>query len=59
MNEDKAENLLSWAWTILCNVSHGNWEMQSEEWVGAVESFRDQYHAHLSESGFYAEETVE
>lgn len=46
-SEQTVDDLLHWAWTIICNVSQGNWEQQPEEWVNAAEKFRDAYHVHL------------
>lgn len=44
---DAKDDLLSWGWTILANVSGGNWEQQADEWITAVTKWRDQYHAQL------------
>jgi len=38
-------HLLEVAWTIIANVSEGNWDHQSLMWREAAEKWRDQYHA--------------
>ena len=53
MDEDVAgeDELVDVAWRILCNVSEGDWTKQPEDWQRAVERFREQYHAYLTERG--------
>jgi hypothetical protein len=45
--EREKDDLLNWGWTILANVSGGNWENQTEEWQAAVKTWRNRYHAFL------------
>lgn len=45
--KDAAEML----WTVLANVSGGDWEKQSSEWQGAAARWRDNYFAALKEAG--------
>lgn len=35
---------VAWAWTILANVSGGNWEHQPELWQRLAAEWRDRYH---------------
>lgn len=35
---------LEWAWTIIANVSGGDWKKQSNEWQEVAAKWRDQYH---------------
>lgn len=44
---DAAEML----WTVLANVSGGDWEKQSPEWQGAAARWRDNYFTTLKEVG--------
>lgn len=44
-------DLAYWAWTIICNVSEGDWGQQPEEWQAAAVRFRDEYHALISKMG--------
>jgi len=46
---DAALDLLQYAWTILANVSQGNWGMQEPDWQVAVVTWREKYHALLDE----------
>lgn len=43
--EELLRDRLEFAWTILCNVSGGDWQMQTKDWQTAVGKFRDDYHA--------------
>ena len=51
--DDLIDYLLGWtdcmnyAWTIICNVSEGDWTKQSTEWHQAAARCREQYHALL------------
>jgi hypothetical protein len=38
----------NYAWTIICNVSEGDWTKQTEQWQEAAARFREQYHALLA-----------
>jgi DNA repair exonuclease SbcCD ATPase subunit len=40
-------DLCNYGWTIICNVSEGDWTKQSTEWHQAAGRFRDQYHGLL------------
>ena len=42
---------LETAWNLICNVSGGNWEMQSQEWRDAVVLLREKYLSRIKESG--------
>lgn len=35
------------AWTIIANVSEGDWTQQTDEWQAAAVRWRDQFHASL------------
>jgi len=37
------------AWTLLANVSEGDWTKQTPEWQGAVVRWRDEFHAWLAD----------
>lgn len=39
----------SWADTLLSNVSHGDWTSQSDEWITAFETWRNEWFTILSE----------
>lgn len=45
--KESAMDALNYAWTIICNVSEGDWTKQRQEWQDAADRFRDQYHALL------------
>ncbi len=48
--DDAAKDVLdcmNYAWTIICNVSEGDWTKQRQEWQDAAARCRDQYHALL------------
>lgn len=45
--EGEVEDLLYTAWTVIANVSHGNWSEQSDDWVQAAVRWRDAWHRHL------------
>lgn len=49
MDEDTTppQDLAYTAWTIIANVSEGDWSKQTEEWRGAAVRWRDQFHASL------------
>jgi len=49
-NVARWSDLANWMWTIICNVSEGNWERQSMEWQTAARKARDEYHALLPSS---------
>lgn len=42
------DDLLYRAWTIICNVSDGDWTQQSVEWRASVHAYRDSYHDWLN-----------
>ena len=42
-----AMDCMNYAWTIICNVSEGDWTKQTQEWQDAAARCRDQYHALL------------
>jgi hypothetical protein len=42
--------LAYWAWTILANVSEGDWTKQTPEWQEAVVRWRDAFHKALDEA---------
>ena len=44
------DDLAYTAWTIIANVSEGDWSKQTEEWQGAAIRWRDQFHAALDAS---------
>lgn len=44
---DPEADLAYTAWTIIANVSEGDWSKQTEEWQGAATRWRDQFHARL------------
>jgi len=50
MKNDGAKlfGLIEYAWTILANVSDGDWDKQTDEWQVAVKKWRDQYYAMLA-----------
>ena len=42
---------LDYAWTVLANVSGGDWKLQSEDWQTAAAKWRDEcWHTTLDES---------
>lgn len=41
---EKAEDLCYTAWTILANVSEGDWTRQTQEWQDAVVRWRYEWH---------------
>lgn len=43
------EDLLHRAWTIIANVSEGNWEDQTEEWQNAAARWRNEFHDSLKD----------
>lgn len=43
----RAMDLCSWAWTIICNAGEGDWTRESADWQTAAAKFRDEYHAEL------------
>lgn len=45
------DDLLEFAWTIICNAGFGDWEKESADWQVAAHRFRERYHAWLDESG--------
>lgn len=45
---DAAMDCMNYAWTIICNVSEGDWTKQTQEWQDAAARCRDQYHALLA-----------
>jgi len=45
---DAWADLANWMWTIICNVSEGDWTKQSEVWQDAAADCREQYHTLLS-----------
>lgn len=46
--KEPVTDLEEYAWTILANVSGGDWTLQNEDWQGAVKRWREQYHAKLA-----------
>lgn len=44
-----AMDVLNYAWTIICNVSEGDWTKQLPKWREAAIRLREQYHALLDE----------
>jgi hypothetical protein len=44
---EAAMDCMNYAWTIICNVSEGDWTKQNQEWQDAAARCRDQYHALL------------
>lgn len=44
---EAAMDCMNYAWTIICNVSEGDWSKQRQEWQDAASKCRDQYHALL------------
>ena len=48
---EAAMDCLNYAWTIICNVSEGDWTKQTQEWQDAAARCRDQYHALLPTMG--------
>lgn len=52
LNDENKKYLdsLEIAWTIIANVSEGDWDRQTDEWKKAAENWRDNhYHKHLSD----------
>lgn len=47
---------MNYAWTIICNVSEGDWTKQNQEWQDAAAKCRDQYHALLASNPASASE---
>lgn len=45
-----AMDVLNYAWTIICNVSEGDWTKQQQDWQDAAARCREQYHALLDSS---------
>jgi hypothetical protein len=45
----EAVELLNTAWGIIANVGGGNWYLETEQWRGAAERWRDSYHAWLKQ----------
>ncbi len=45
-------DLCNYGWTIICNVSEGDWTKQPEQWQDAAARFRDEYHALLDQKSF-------
>lgn len=43
------EDILSYAWTLLANVSGGDWTKQSPDWQNAVKRWREHYFSLLSD----------
>ena len=53
MSENSSEvkrlrDAVEWAWTILANVSGGDWTKQAPEWQEAVANWRDKEYGHVS-----------
>jgi hypothetical protein len=46
-DESVSDDLLDWAWTIICNAGEGDWTRESADWQEAAAKFREEYHAHL------------
>lgn len=46
--EPSAEDLMDRAWGLICNVSEGNWKLQTTEWQEAAAGMRDAWHAYLN-----------
>jgi hypothetical protein len=44
-------DLAYWAWTLLANVSEGDWSQQTTEWQQAVVRWRDAFHEALDDYG--------
>lgn len=44
---ESAMDCMNYAWTIICNVSEGDWKKQQQEWQDAASRCREQYHALL------------
>lgn len=44
---EAAMDCMNYAWTIICNVSEGDWTKQQQEWQDAAARCREQYHALL------------
>jgi hypothetical protein len=44
-------DLAYWAWTLLANVSEGDWTQQTTEWQQAVVRWRDAFHEALGGYG--------
>lgn len=47
---NRREELLSYAWAILANVSGGNWSKQNPSWEHAVVQWRAEYFSLLSDA---------
>jgi hypothetical protein len=45
---ERLRGVIEWAWTILANVSDGDWTKQSPEWQEAVANWRDKEYGHVS-----------
>lgn len=45
------EAALYHAWTIIANVSEGDWSMQSDEWRAGAVRWRDEFHSILNRFG--------
>lgn len=43
----QSDDLLNYAWTIICNAGEGDWTRESADWRRAAAKFREQYHAYL------------
>lgn len=44
-DKEITDDLLETAWTIICNVSEGDWTKQTKEWQEAAVRLRTNYHA--------------
>ena len=54
---EKMMDALYWAWTLLANVSEGDWTKQPAEWQDAVVRWRDEaFHPLLPAEGMPAPE---
>jgi hypothetical protein len=42
-----ADLLVHWAWSVIANVSEGDWDKQPPEWRDAAITWRDAYHRYL------------
>ncbi len=45
---EAAMDCMNYAWTIICNVSEGDWAMQQQEWQDAAAGLCEQYHVLLA-----------
>ena len=59
MEKNLEQDLIEMAWSIMANVSGGDWDKQSQDWQEAAGKWRDDYGLWLKENRPYQNTNVE